>query len=84
MADVLTAEQVALAKPRATTPQALALWMAWHGVGQTDLAKVCLVSRRTVYNWLHGRHAIPLTVWPRLAQVFGEPYVPDISQQRDM
>lgn len=74
---VLTAEQLALAKPRAITPQALAVWMTWHGIGQTELAKVCLVSRRTVFNWLHGIHTIPRTVAPRLTQVFGEPYAPD-------
>jgi predicted transcriptional regulator len=78
MSNLLTDAQVALSKPRAITPQALAMWMTWHGIGQTELAKVCLVSRRTVYNWLYGVHAIPRTVAPRLAQVFGAPYVPDL------
>ena len=70
---ILTEQEVYRAKHRVMTAEHLRAWMAWHGLGQTDVAKACKVDRRTVYNWLHSKHAIPRTVWPSLAQQFGDP-----------
>lgn len=60
-------------QPRAMTAEHLRAWMACHGLCQTDVANATKVNRRTVYNWLHGIHSIPRTVWPSLAQQFGDP-----------
>jgi hypothetical protein len=69
----VTDEQLYLAKPRAMTSEHLRAWMAWHGVGQTDLAAACRVDRRTIYRWRTGLSHIPRTLWPQLAQQFGDP-----------
>lgn len=71
--EVLTEQQLYYAKPRAMTADHLRDWMTWHGLSTAAVAAACRVDRRTVYNWRIAKHTIPRTVWPSLAQQYGDP-----------
>lgn len=44
------------------TPKTMNAIMARHGLLQVDVARICAVTSRTVYNWATGRQKIPQAV----------------------
>jgi len=77
--EAVTERQLYCAKPRAMTAEHLCTWMVWHGLRTADVARSCKVDRRTVYRWRKAQSYIPRTVWPSLAQQFGDPLPPFIG-----
>ena len=68
-----TEKQLYRAQPRVMVAEQLGDWMAWHGLTAAMVAEACKVDRRTVYRWRRAQSRIPRTVWPSLAQQFGDP-----------
>lgn len=71
--ELLTEEQLYRAKPRIMLAVHLQSWIIARGITQEEVAKACRIDRRTVYRWMANKNRMPRTVWPSLAQQFGEP-----------